>query len=70
MTTGDKKSLEIVKNPKTGIKKMVRYGAKGYLIAPGTSKGDSYCACSYGKLKKHRKAARNPSLPLRLLKVN
>ena len=31
------------------------YGAKGYKIAPGTSKGDSYCARSYGDMKSHGK---------------
>tara|TARA_R100000388_G_C7219918_1_gene148331 strand:+ start:55 stop:915 length:861 start_codon:yes stop_codon:yes gene_type:complete len=31
------------------------YGAKGYRISPGTSKGDSYCARSYGDMKSHGK---------------
>ena len=31
------------------------YGAIGYKIAPGTSKGDSYCARSYGDMKSHGK---------------
>lgn len=29
-------------------KKTVKFGAKGYSIAPGTPKGDSYCARSAG----------------------
>ena len=66
MAKGDKKFSKTVKNPKTGKKKTVRYGAKGYSIAPGTSKGDSYCARSYGQMKKHPKAAKNPNSPLRL----
>jgi len=28
--------------------KTVKFGAKGYSIAPGTEKGDSYCARSAG----------------------
>jgi len=28
--------------------KTVKFGAKGYSIAPGTAKGDSYCARSSG----------------------
>ena len=28
--------------------KTVKFGAKGYSIAPGTAKGDSYCARSAG----------------------
>lgn len=66
MVKGDKKYSKTVKDPKTGRKKTVRYGAKGYSIAPGTSKGDSYCARSYGQMKKHPKAAKNPNSPLRL----
>ena len=57
---------ERVKDPKTGRKKTVRYGATGYTIAPGTKRGDSYCARSSGQMKKHPKAARNPNSPLRL----
>jgi len=66
MAKGYKKYSKTVKDPKTGRKKTVRYGAKGYSIAPGTSKGDSYCARSYGQMKKHPKAAKNPNSPLRL----
>ena len=47
MPTG-KKFSKTVRNPKTGRKKTVRYGAKGYTIAPGTKRGDSYCARSLG----------------------
>ena len=28
--------------------KTIKFGAKGYSIAPGTSKGDNYCARSSG----------------------
>ena len=66
MAKGDKKYSKTVKDPKTGRKKTVRYGAKGYSIAPGTSKGDSYFARSFGQMKKHPKAAKNPNSPLRL----
>lgn len=51
---------------KTSDGKTVRYGAKGYRIAPGTSKGDSYCARSNGQMKKHTAAAKDPNSPLRL----
>ena len=63
--TGTKFS-KTIKNPKTGRKKTVRYGAKGYSIAPGTKKGDSYCARSAGQMKKFPKSAKNPNSPLRL----
>ena len=33
MSKGDKKYSKTVKDPKTGRKKTVRYGAKGYSIA-------------------------------------
>ena len=50
----------------SGRTKTVRYGAKGYTIAPGTKRGDSYCARSMGQMRKHPEAARNPNSPLRL----
>jgi len=46
--------------------KTICYGAKGYKIAPGTSRGDSYCARSLGQMKKYPKSASNPNSPLRL----
>ena len=65
MATG-KKYSKTIRNPKTGRKKTVRYGAKGYTISPGTSKGDNYCSRSYGQMKKFPKSAKNPNSPLRL----
>lgn len=65
MATG-KKFKKVIKNPKTGRKKTVRYGAKGYSISPGTKKGDSYCSRSAGQMKKFPKSAKNPNSPLRL----
>lgn len=50
-----KKYTKTVTNPKTGRKNKVRYGAKGYTIAPGTNKGDRYCARSFGDMKSHGK---------------
>ena len=51
-SAGDgKKYTKVVTNPKTGRKNKVRYGAKGYTIAPGTDKGDRYCARSFGDMK-------------------
>ena len=49
--TDGKKYTKIVTNPETGRKNKVRYGAKGYRIAPGTPKGDRYCARSFGDMK-------------------
>lgn len=46
-----KKYTKVVTNPETGRKNRVRYGAKGYRIAPGTDKGDNYCARSFGDMK-------------------
>ena len=43
-----KKSSHTYTNPDTGRKNKVSYGQKGSKISPGTSKGDSYCARSYG----------------------
>ena len=42
--------------------KKVSYGAKGYKIAPGTSRGDSYCARSAGIARQHP-SARRPDSP-------
>lgn len=65
-----KKYVKVVRNPKTGRKRKISYGARGYKIAPGTAKGDSYCARSYGIKKKmlkkggkSAKKARDPNSP-------
>ena len=50
-TEDGKKYTKVVTNPETGRKNKVRYGAKGYTIAPGTEKGDRYCARSFGDMK-------------------
>jgi tRNA A-37 threonylcarbamoyl transferase component Bud32 len=55
-----KKYTKVVTNPKTGRKNRVRYGAKGYTIAPGTDKGDQYCARSFGDMKSHGKDCSGP----------
>jgi len=47
----DKKYTHTYKDPKTGNTRKVRYGAQGYKIAPGTKRGDSYCARSEGDMK-------------------
>ena len=75
---GDEESLD-EKKKKKGCKpakgkkyarrvkgKCVSYGAKGYKIAPGTSKGNSYCARSYGDMKSHGKdcSGKDRSTPL------
>lgn len=61
-----KKFKKTITNPKTGRKKTVKYGAKGYSIAPSTKRGDDYCNRSNGQMKKFPKAAKDPNSPLRL----
>jgi hypothetical protein len=48
MPAKGKKFSKSYTDSKTGRKKTVSYGAKGYKIKPGTSAGDSYCARSSG----------------------
>lgn len=55
-----KKYTKMVTNPATGRKNRIRYGAKGYTIAPGTDKGDRYCARSFGDMKSHGKDCSGP----------
>ena len=61
-----KKKYKKVIRTKSGKKKIIRYGAKGYRIKPGTKAGDSFCARTWGLMKKYPKAAKNPNSPLRL----
>ena len=65
-TEDGKKYSKKVTDPKTGRTRTVRYGAKGYTIAPGTSKGDRYCARSFGDMKSHNKncAGKDRNTPL------
>jgi hypothetical protein len=66
-----KRFVKTVKNPKTGRTKKVSYGQAGAKnkkgerrIQPGTSKGDAYCARSYGIKKRLPKSKRNdPNSP-------
>ena len=59
-----KKSSKTYTNPKTGRKNKVSYGQKGATISPGTSKGDSYCARSFGiKKRLSKKQQNNPNTP-------
>jgi len=46
--------------------KIVKHGAKGMRIYPGTKRGDSYCTRSFGQLKMYPKSTKNPCSPLRL----
>ena len=50
MSAGKKYSKK-VKDPKTGRTKTVYYGAKGYKIARGTNRGDSYSPAHGGRCK-------------------
>lgn len=59
-TEDGKKYTKVVTNPETGRKNRIRYGAKGYKIAPGTDKGDRYCARSFGDMKSHGKDCSGP----------
>lgn len=56
----EKRFKKVVVNPKTGRKKIVKYGQKGATISPGTAKGNSYCARS-AKIKGDWKS--NPNSP-------
>jgi hypothetical protein len=59
-----KKFVKVVKNKKTGRTKKVSYGATGFTISPGTKKGDSYCARSYGiKMKLPPSKRNDPNSP-------
>ena len=60
----EKASKKTITNPKTGRTKTIKYGAVGTKIAPGTKKGDSYCARSQG-IKKGLPAskANDPNTP-------
>lgn len=60
----EKAKKKTITNPKTGRKKTVKYGQKGKTPAPGTSKGDSYCARSNGIKKALPASKRNdPNTP-------
>jgi len=54
-----KKSSKTYTNPKTGRKNKTSYGQKGATISPGTPKGDSYCARSFGIKKGLPKSKQN-----------
>ena len=43
-----------------------RASGGGPRVRPGTSKGNAYCARSFGQMKKHPAAAKNPNSPFRL----
>ena len=66
----EKRFSKVVKNPKTGRTKTIRYGQAGKAkdggdrIRPGTAKGSSYCARSYG-IKKRLSAEKqnDPNTP-------
>lgn len=60
----EKAKKKTITNPKTGRKKTVKFGQKGKTPAPGTSKGDSYCARSLGIKKGLSKEKQNdPNSP-------
>ncbi len=66
-----KKFKKTIKNPKTGRKNTVKYGAKGYKIGEkGSDRADAYCKRSAGIKKKmiakggeSAKKARSPNSP-------
>lgn len=59
-----KRFKKVVENKKTGRKKVVKFGLKGATIKPGTPKGDSYCARSYGIKKRLSKEQQDdPNTP-------
>jgi hypothetical protein len=65
-----KRFKKVIENPETGRTKTVRYGLAGLAsdgkdrIRPGTSKGDSYCARSYGiKMELSEDKRNDPNTP-------
>lgn len=66
-----KRFVKLVKSV-SGRTRKVSYGQAGQAkgggdrIRPGTSKGDAYCARSYGQMKMHPDAAKDKNSPLRL----
>ena len=66
----EKRFTKAVKNPKTGRTRTIKYGQAGKAadgggrIRPGTAKGSSYCARSYGIKKRLPEAQQNdPNTP-------
>ena len=66
----DKRFTKVVKNPKTGRTRTIKFGQAGPAkdggdrIRPGTAKGSSYCARSYGIKKRLPEAQQNdPNTP-------
>lgn len=66
----EKRFTKVVKNPKTGRTRTIKYGQAGAAkdggdrIRPGTAKGASYCARSYGIKKRLPEAQQNdPNTP-------
>jgi len=57
-----KARVKVVKNSKTGRTRKINYGQKGAKVAPGTKRGDSYCARSYG-IKMRSKNPNDPNTP-------
>jgi hypothetical protein len=57
---------KVYTDPETGRRRVVRYGAVGADVKPGTKKGDAYCARSAAQMKEFPSAAKNPNSPLRL----
>jgi len=59
-----KKYSKTIVNKETGRKKTIKYGDSNYTIAPGTKRGDSYCARSYGiKQGLSKDKQNNPNTP-------
>lgn len=64
-----KAKKKVIINPKTGRKKVVRYGQAGKAkgggprVKPGTAKGDAYCARSAGQMKNIPKLRRILTAP-------
>lgn len=66
----EKRFTKVVKNPKTGRTRTIKYGQAGKAadggdrIRPGTKKGSSYCARSYGIKKRLPESQQNdPNTP-------
>lgn len=56
ISAGTAKGKKYKATPVSGGSGVVQFGAKGYTVAPGTPRGDNYCARSSG-IKSSKKGA-------------
>ena len=59
ISAGTAKGKKYKAIPFDGAKGVIQFGAKGYKVAPGTDRGDNYCARSSGIKSSKRGASAN-----------